>query len=117
GGVQGFTADLQLESCRRLVQSSCRGREGYVPPSTVAAIGALAAPGRDDVLVIGAGYDDWSGRFAGDFDAVVAAARARGFHQIVWVTYRANVTYHLPSSTLQSNYAAMNAMLAGKAAS
>ena len=114
-GLQGMIADDRLESCRRLVQASCRGREGYAPRTTVNEIAALPAIGPEDILVIGAGYDDWSGRFAGDFDIVIAAARAKGFHHIAWLTYRSNVSYALPSG-LRSNYALMNDIIRAKVA-
>jgi hypothetical protein len=114
-GLQGMVADDRLESCRRLVQPSCRGREGYAPRTTVNEIAVLPSIGPEDVLVIGAGYDDWSGRFSGDFDVVVAAARAKGFHHIVWLTYRSNVAYTMPSG-LRSNYALMNDVLHAKVA-
>ncbi len=34
-GLQGMIADDRMESCRRLVQASCRGREGYAPRNVV----------------------------------------------------------------------------------
>jgi hypothetical protein len=114
-GLQGMLADDRLESCRRLVQPSCRGREGYTPPTTVNEIRSLPAIGPEDILVIGAGYDDWSGRFSSDFDIVIAEARAKGFHHIVWMTYRSDVSYTLPGG-LRSNYAEMNAILRAKVA-
>jgi hypothetical protein len=117
GGFQGFVADARLESCRRLVQSSCRGREGYVPRTAYAEILSLPQAAPEDVVVVAVGYNDWSGRFAGDFDVVVAAARARGFRHIAWVTYRSEVGYVLPGDSGVSNYAEMNAVLRAKVAS
>ncbi|MGB0112566.1 MAG: hypothetical protein WBP59_05055, partial [Ilumatobacteraceae bacterium] len=38
GGLQGFYAEARLESCRRLVAASCRGREGYAPRTTLREI-------------------------------------------------------------------------------
>jgi hypothetical protein len=114
-GLQGMVVDDRLESCRRLVQASCRGREGYAPRTTVNEIAVLPAIGPEDILVIGAGYDDWSGRFAGDFDTVIAAARGKGFHHIAWLTYRSNVSYALPNG-LRSNYALMNDIIGAKVA-
>jgi hypothetical protein len=117
-GLQGFVADARLESCRRLVQGSCRGREGYIPPTARAEILSLAPAGPEDILVVSVGYNDWHERFAGDFDAVVDAARSRGFHHIAWVTYRSRVGYTLPSSDgARSNYGAMNDVLRAKVAS
>ena len=118
GGFQGFAAEPLLESCRRLVQSSCRGREGYAPPTARTEILGLGQAGREDILVIAVGYNDWHDRFASDFDAVIAAARARGFHHIAWVTYRAQVGYTLPGTGgSRSNYGEMNRILSEKVAS
>ena len=44
----------------------------------------LSTPDSNDLLVIAVGYNDWHGRFLQDFDAVIAVARARGFHHIAW---------------------------------
>jgi hypothetical protein len=117
-GLRGFDAVTKLESCRRLVQSSCRGREGYAPRTTTNEILALPAAGPEDILVIAAGYDDWYQRFSSDFDVVVGAARSKGFHHIVWIDYRSNVGYTLPGSGgLRSNYGEMNRVLDQKLAS
>lgn len=118
GGLQGFQVDARLESCRRLVQWSCRGREGYAPRTVVAEIQQIAAPGPDDLLVVMTGYNDWHERFADDFDTVIAVARQRGFHHIVWVDYRSNVGYTLPSTGgTRSNYGEMNRVIGEKLAS
>ncbi len=117
GGLRGFVANADLESCRRLVQFSCKGREGYNPRTVVAEIQALPPATPEEILVVATGYNDWHERFSSDFDTVVATARGRGFHHIAWVDYRTDVGYHLPGSWLRSNYVAMNAILATKVAS
>jgi hypothetical protein len=113
-GLSGMVVDHRLESCRRLVLPSCRGREGYVPRTVRSEIGLLS-PGPEDILIVTAGYDDWHMRLAADFDAVIGTARERGFRHIVWVTYRSNVGYTLPFGG-GSNYGEMNRILFGKAA-
>lgn len=110
GSLQGFVADARMESCRRLVQASCRGREGYVPMTVQSELGTLPAAGPEDVLVIATGYDDWYQRFSSDFDIVTATARAKGFHHIVWVTFRSHVSYG-------PYYMEMNSVLRAKVAS
>ena len=118
GGFQGFAAEALLESCRRLVQSSCRGREGYAPLTARSEILDLRQAGPEDVLVVAVGYNDWHDRFPSDFDAVVSAARVRGFHHIAWVTYRSQVGYTLPGTGgSRSNYGEMNRILVEKIAS
>lgn len=117
-GLQGFEVDARLESCRRLVQWSCRGREGYAPRTVVSEIQTLPPAGIDDILVVMTGYNDWHERFADDFDVVVDTARRQGFHHIVWVDYRSHVGYTLPSSGgTRSNYGEMNRIIGEKLAS
>jgi hypothetical protein len=111
-GLQGFQVDHRMESCRRLVQASCRGREGYAPRNVVNEIAILPPVGPEDILVIATGYDDWWERFSSDFDTVVSAARNKGFHHIAWVTFRSNVPYGL-----QEYYSRMNDVMRSKVAS
>lgn len=112
-GLQGFVADHRMESCRRLVAPSCRGREGYRPRTVVSELATLTGVGPEDIVVIATGYDDWWQSFDRDFDTVVTAARAAGFHHIVWTTFRTDVSYH----GLGAYYALMNEVLRAKEAS
>ncbi len=116
GGFRGATFDARLQSCRRLVYPSCRGREAVAPKTTKDEIDGLPTPAASDVLVVATGYNDWESRFSSDFDIVIAAARQKGFRHIAWVTYRSQVTYGLPRSSLQrfANYGVMNAILRAK---
>ena len=116
-GLRGFEAITRLESCRRLVRGSCRGRGGSVPRNVVSEIDALPPAGPEEILVVATGYNDWSDRFESDLEIVLDAARHHGFRHVAWVTYRSGVDYVLPGTTLHSNYAAMNQILATKAAS
>ena len=100
--LQGAAFDARLESCRRLIGSSCRGREGYAPRTAVSEIQTLPY-GQYHTLVMLTGYNDWSGTFPWAVDAVMAAARAKGIQRVVWWTYRENVGYVSPSAA--SNHA------------
>ena len=114
--LQGANIVHNLESCRRLIGVSCRGREGYAPTTAVTAV--ASQPGTFDTLVIGVGYNDFSSTFTTGFDAVIAAARARGISRVVWMTYREPVTYRSPSDASNAaNYAAYNTLLRGFVAS
>jgi hypothetical protein len=84
--LSGSTFLLDVESCRRLVVPSCRGREGRAPPTAVHAI--QSATGPIDVVVIMTGYNDWYTSFDASFEQIVAASRAKGATAIVWLTYR-----------------------------
>lgn len=118
-GLRGFHAVPLLESCRRLVYPSCRGREGYRPRTALAEIHLLPTPTTDDILVLAVGYNDWDSRFASDFDHVIDAARAKGFVNIVWVSYREGNTYRLPGDVPVriASYRAMNSIVDTKLAS
>lgn len=118
GGLRGFVPVTELESCRRLVANSCRGRDGYAPPTAAEQIRRLAFVGKEDILVIATGYNDWHERFSADFDTIVALARAKGFHHIAWIDYRSQVGYTLPGSGgTRSNYGEMNRIIDEKIAS
>ncbi len=118
GWLQGATIRAELESCRRLIGVSCRGREGYAPENATQAV--LTAPGSYDTLVIGTGYDDFAPLFAQGFDSVVRAARARGIARIVWFDYRELVGYTSPghvsyAATFAANNATLRTMVASGA--
>jgi len=103
-----FTSDL--ESCRRLIGFSCRGREGYAPSAAVAAIGS--ANGTFDTIVIAAGYNDFAPLFTQAIHEVALAARGRGISRIVWLTYREQVSYTSPASASSAaTFAANNIAL------
>lgn len=114
--LSGSTFVLDAESCRRLVGSSCRGREGRRPPNAVDAIG-----NHDpfDVLVVMTGYNDWYSTFPAAFDQVVAAGRAKGARQIVWLTYRERSTYTNPTggTSQAEGFAIQNQAIRDKIAS
>ena len=91
GAFRGFDYVYDAESCRTLGIPSCG--DSPVPPNTVEAIGA--ADGNFDDVVIMAGYDEWWNSFPDSFDEVVAAARAKGARNIIWLTYPEGVEYKL----------------------
>ena len=108
--VVGFDHTLDLESCRRLVAPSCRGREGRVPASALPALRATG--GTYHTLVVATGYNDAAGGFADAFRAIVAQARTQGVERIVWFTLRTNVTYVSPGELgTQETFAANNETL------
>lgn len=113
--LQGATFTTDLESCRRLIGYSCRGREGYAPNVAVDAI--RSASGHHDTLVITAGYNDYAGTFENAVHQVLAATRAKGITRIVWLTYRQDVSYVSPygassARTFVVNNATLRAIVA-----
>lgn len=113
----------RLESCRRLVSPSCRGREGYRPLTAADQVRAFVVEsgraGSADLLVMATGYNDWHGSFREDLERVLFEARVAGFRRVAWLTYREDVRYTLPGSggTFASNYRLMNQILRETAAS
>jgi hypothetical protein len=108
--VVGIDHTLDLESCRRLVAPSCRGREGRTPPTALEAIRATG--GIYHTVVIATGYNDGASGFEPAVRTIVDQARSQGVERIVWFTLRDDVTYVSPGSLgLRATFAANNATL------
>lgn len=95
--VVGFEHVLDLESCRRLLAPSCRGREGRTPPTAYEALTSYG-PDRFKVLVIATGYNDGTSGYGTAFRTIVARAREYGYERIVWWSLRSDVDYVSPGS-------------------
>ncbi|MCB0966250.1 MAG: hypothetical protein KDB37_05395 [Ilumatobacter sp.] len=109
--LQGAQFDARLESCRRLIGVSCRGREGYSPRTALAELQTVT-PGTVDVLVMATGYNDFASRFPEAFEAVMNEARRLAVPRVVWITYREPVGYHSPSGASNAaTFAANNRIL------
>ena len=94
--VLGFEHTLDLESCRRLLTPSCRGREGRVPPTVYEALDFHGD--KYTTLVVSTGYNDGTPSFAASFRAIVDRARSLDYERIVWWTLRSDVDYVAPGS-------------------
>jgi hypothetical protein len=117
GSLQGAVWDARLESCRRLVGSSCRGREGYAPLNAVDEL-STTGPGANRAVIVATGYNDWSGLFPIGVDALIRQARAKGIDRVIWLTYRENVGYVSPSAASNSaSFSINNAHLRSAVAS
>jgi peptidoglycan hydrolase-like protein with peptidoglycan-binding domain len=116
GPLQRFNFRADLESCRRTVTASCRGREGYAPPNTVSALRSQAGSW-GAVLVVATGYNDPGGSFAAGVDAVMQEAMRQQIYRVVWMTMRtANVSYVSPTySSNNVTFRQNNAVLRQKA--
>ncbi len=111
GWLQGATFVAELESCRRLIGASCRGREGYAPENAVAGrahrVRDLRHPRDRHRLrrlrpALRAGPR--LGRAGG--------AATRGIARIVWFNYRELVGYTSPGQvSYAATFAANNATL------
>ena len=116
GLLQGAWFDARLESCRRVIGQSCRGREGYAPRNVIDEIRAL--PLGYDIAVIAAGYNDFASLYPAGVDAVIAAARAKGIGRVIWLTHREGVGYTAPGgSAYGATFASHNRVLRAAVAS
>lgn len=89
--ISGFEYVLDAESCRKLANRSCSGgREGRTPPSVADSISKAKV---HDRVVVMAGYHSYPDTIASEFQAVVDAARDRGYKSIVWMTLRESPQY------------------------
>jgi hypothetical protein len=113
--LRGAEFTLDLESCRRLITPSCRGREGYRPSNALEALRAQAGAGHD-TLIMFTGYNDLDQDFEAAFDQIMTAADEQGFSSVIWATYREQVGYMMPTGAATS-YASMNETLWQRAAS
>jgi hypothetical protein len=117
GFLQGAVWDARLESCRRLIGASCRGREGYAPRNAVEELSSTV-PGANRAVVVATGYNDWAGLFPIGVDALIRQARAKGIDRVIWLTYRENVGYVSPSAASNAaSFSVNNASLRSAAAS
>lgn len=120
--IRGIISDsydlvFDAESCRRLVGTSCRGREGYTPVSVLPLMRGRLNGIMGSTLVMMAGYDEtW---IDSGVDAVMAEAERQGIQHVIWLTFRESTSYtlpdpaHTPASQL---YAAHNQALANATA-
>ena len=98
--VIGNTYDLQiaLESCRRLMVTSCLSRtnnftsEKIVPVSVLPLMQTSLKGRLGDAIVIMAGYDDYS--ITSAIDQIMTEARAQGVSRVFWLNYRLTNSYN-----------------------
>lgn len=109
--LRGATVELDLESCRRLVERSCRGREGRVPST---ALEALSAHGDvHTTLVMATGYNDTAVAHDAAVTLILKEAARLGYDRVIWLTLRSDVDYVSPSETgNHREFAAANRVLA-----
>ena len=118
---KGLEIKLDLKVCRRLVAPSCT-YQGVTPPT---ALSTVKSYGSDlgDVLIVDVGYNDYSGTYRDDMQAIIKQADQQGVKGIVWVTMRqARSSYDWTNHVIHSEakrypnvvVADWNALSAGK---
>jgi hypothetical protein len=100
------------ESCKRLIQPSCRGRFGTVPATILNTMRANRGQ-LGSVLVIMSGYDD--GRIDDAVEAITAEALSQGVKRVLWLTYVEDVSYVGPGGvTFAATFRSHNQTLRDK---
>lgn len=83
---RGIDLELEIATCRKLVEPGC-SYQGGRPPSALEAIRAREASlGR--VVVMNVGYNDVAAGYGDGIDRVMRALEARQVERVVWVTLR-----------------------------
>ncbi|MEO1056781.1 MAG: hypothetical protein AAFY28_07695, partial [Actinomycetota bacterium] len=95
-GLQGFSHDLDVASCRTLGVASCG--EPPRPPNAVETI--RAATGPYDIVVVMAGYDEWWTSFPQSLEQVAAAAREVGSQTLLFLNFREGFGYVAPDGRI-----------------
>jgi hypothetical protein len=100
------------ESCKRLIQPSCRGRTGQVPVTILNTMKAMRGQ-LGSVVVIMSGYDD--SRVDDAVEAITAEALSQGVKRVLWLTYVEDVSYVGPGGiTFAATFRSHNQTLRDK---
>ena len=107
--LQGFTYTLDVESCRRISEWSCYGREKRTPKNVVSVLKNTTE--KFDAVVLMAGYDSSAKRIGNEYKDLIAVVRAKNLKMIV-LTYKESLNFPAPGSRgKRSVYAEFNAVV------
>ena len=107
--LSGFSYTLDVESCRRIADASCYGREKRTPKNAVRTLEEFS--GALDYVVLMAGYDSSVKRVGNEFKRFIEATRAKDVKLII-MTYKESLKYPSPGSRgRRSIYADFNEIL------
>ncbi len=79
--LQGFTYTLDAESCRRISEWSCYGREKRTPKNVVSVL--KNSTETFDAVVLMAGYDSSAKRIGDEYKDLIDVVRAKNLKMIV----------------------------------
>jgi peptidoglycan/LPS O-acetylase OafA/YrhL len=107
--LKGFSYTLDAESCRRISEKSCLGREYRIPSNVVTALGDFDKP--VDLIVLMAGYDSSVKKIAGEYEELFKVIRNRNTPMVI-LTYKESLSFPAPGSRgKKSVYAEFNSEL------
>ena len=107
--LKGFTFKLDAESCRRISEWSCFGREKRTPKNVVTVLNNTTE--KFDVVVLMAGYDSSVRKISDEYKDLIEVVRAKNLKVIV-LTYKESLYFPASGSRgKRSVYAEFNAVL------
>ena len=107
--LKGFSYTLDAESCRRISEWSCYGREYRTPSNVVTVIKEFQKP--IDVIVLMAGYDSSASRISTEISQLFSVVRVKNI-PVVYLTYKESLKFPAPGSRgKRSIYAEFNQVL------
>jgi len=113
--LKGFSYTLDAESCRRISEWSCYGREYRTPTNVVTALKDSTKP--VDLIVLMAGYDSSVRKITDEYRELLKVIRSRNTPVVV-LTYKESLSFPAPGSRgKKSLYAEFNTALREVAAS
>ena len=107
--LKGFSYTLDAESCRRISEWSCYGREYRTPSNVVTALNEFDKP--INLIVLMAGYDSSAKKIADEYSKLFEVIRIKKTPVVV-LTYKESLYFPAPGSRgKKSLYAEFNAAL------
>jgi peptidoglycan/LPS O-acetylase OafA/YrhL len=107
--LKGFTYTLDAESCRRISEWSCFGREKRTPKNVVSVLESSTE--KFDAVVLMAGYDSSAKRIGDEYKDLIDVVRAKNLKMIV-LTYKESLYFPASGSRgKRSVYAEFNAVV------
>jgi peptidoglycan/LPS O-acetylase OafA/YrhL len=107
--LKGFTYTLDAESCRRISEWSCFGREKRTPKNVVSVLESTTE--KFDAVVLMAGYDSSAKRIGAEYKDLIDIVRAKNLKMIV-LTYKESLYFPASGSRgKRSVYAEFNAVV------
>ena len=107
--LKGFRYTLDVESCRRISEWSCYGREYRTPPNVITTLTDYNKP--VDLIVLMAGYDSSVRKIADEYTKLFSLIRTKNV-PVVMLTYKESLRFPAPGSRgKKSVYAEFNTAL------
>ena len=107
--LEGFNYKLDAESCRRVADSSCYGREKRIPKSALSALKGFSGP--LDYVILMAGYDSSVRRVDDELKLLIEEVQVKGV-QLIVLNFRESLKFPSPGSRgKRSVYADFNKLI------